>query len=662
MGQQEHRNIIVSGHDWPALQNQATPGGRGSGPSERLSRTGWWARGFGTVLAWGLFLVVVAHTASAEPAKASIVTAGTHWSVSAAHVGDSVVMAVVLEVGSGYHINPDREQLDDRFLIPTELEVAGARRALAVGPVRYPEPHDVTVGPVDQPRQVRGYEGRTVLYMPVQVTDVAQTGFHDLDLRLTYQACNRTQCLPPVTLELKATLEVVEPAIAVKTTEGELFDSFREPIADSQGERVSFDVLGLEFSVRPSSWLGLAVLLAAAALGGLLLNFTPCVLPVIPLKMMGLSRAAGQRWKCLALGVSMSLGVVAFWLVLGGVIAGGVKGITATNELFQHPWFTIAVGILIAVMATGTFGAFTVHLPRWVYTFDPRQDTLSGSFGLGVLAAVLATPCTAPFMGAAAAWAATQHPLTTLATFVAIGCGMAVPYLLLSAYPWLVERMPRSGPGSELIKQVMGLLLLAAAAYFLGVGVAGLLVRVPDPPTLYYWWPVAGIVAVTGVWLAVQTMKLSQSSVKRWLFMSLGALMVVGSVYGGFRLTDRGPIGWVYFTPDRLSEALSSDKVVVMDFTAEWCLNCKWLEKTVLHQPAVVRLLNGDDVVAMKVDLTGRNEAGSQQLRSTGRLAIPLLCVFAADGREVFKSDFYTAGQVIDAVDRARTRLGVASP
>ncbi len=102
---------------------------------------------------------------------------------------------------------------------------------------------------------------------------------------------------------------------------------------------------------------------------------------------------------------------------------------------------------------------------------------------MGILAAILSTPCTAPFMGAAAAWAATQPPWTTLATFAAIGIGMALPYLVLSASPALVEKMPKTGPASLLIKEVMGLFMLAAAAYFIGIGLAAIFSSPPNPPS-----------------------------------------------------------------------------------------------------------------------------------------------------------------------------------
>ncbi len=141
-----------------------------------------------------------------------------------------------------------------------------------------------------------------------------------------------------------------------------------------------------------------------AALGGLLLNLTPCVLPVIPIKVIGLAQVAGDARRCRALGFAMTIGVVAFWVVLGGMMAT-VAGFTAVNQLFQFPAFTIGVGVFIAIMAIGMCGLFSLRLPQFVYAIGPRHDSLGGSFVFGIMPAVLSTPCTAPFMGAALDWA-----------------------------------------------------------------------------------------------------------------------------------------------------------------------------------------------------------------------------------------------------------------
>jgi len=608
------------------------------------------------VLLIAMMVGVGVGAAHGQVAGASVVRARSVWSVSVAHRGDRRVLAVVLDMDGGHHINPPRAQLHDDFLIPTQLKVVDVSQGVTAGPAQYPAPGSVVVGPADQPRQTEGYENQVVLYVPVQVGTEAQLGESRLDLELVYQACDRTQCFAPTSIRLWASLEVVDESVPIDQSVDEaIFAAFNPRGGQDVGGGVGFNILGLEFTVRSLAWQGFMMLLLVAGLGGLLLNFTPCVLPVIPLKIMGLSHAAGNRARCLTLGVSMSLGVVVFWLALGLMIAT-VSGFTAINQLFRYPFFTVAVGLAIGVMAIGMFGVFSVRLPKAIALIDPKHDTLFGSFGFGVMTAVLSTPCTAPLMGAAAAWATTQHAGTTLAVFGAIGVGMALPYLVLSAWPVLVQRMPRTGPASELIKQVMGLLMLAVAAYFVGVGVVGMRASGVAPPSLAYWWPVMGLMAAAGGWLAYRTARITTSIGRRVVFVGLGCALLAGSVYGGIRLTDTGPIDWVYYTPDRFAQAQRDGKVVVMDFTAEWCLNCKWLEKNVLNQPSVVESIEQEGVVAMKVDLTGKNEAGGQMLEQVGRVAIPLLVVFDRNGSEVFKGDFYTAGQVIEAVENAKSR------
>jgi thiol:disulfide interchange protein len=383
-----------------------------------------------------------------------------------------------------------------------------------------------------------------------------------------------------------------------------------------------------------------------------LLNFTPCVLPLIPIKIMSLSRAAGNRRRSFLLGLSMSIGVVAFWLALAVTITT-VSGFDSTNKLFQFPAFTIAVGLVICVMAAGMCGLFSVNLPGWISRINPSEESLGGSFGFGIMTAVLSTPCTAPFMGAAAAWATTQAPTITLSTFAAIGAGMAFPYLLLSAFPGLARRMPRTGPASELIKQVMGLLLLAAGAYFVGTGFTGVLATPPDPPSPFYWWFVALFIAAAGGWLSWRTLQLSPKFRWRLIFCGIGLLLIAGGLATGMKLTRGSPIHWTYYTPERLAEAQRNRKVIVLEFTAAWCLNCHALEQAVLHNPRIVRLLNSPNVIPIKVDLTGKNVSGSKKLVETGRRTIPYLVVYAPDGREVFSSDAYTVEQLVRAISEA---------
>jgi thiol:disulfide interchange protein DsbD len=426
------------------------------------------------------------------------------------------------------------------------------------------------------------------------------------------------------------------------------------PTGTPTPESVAFDLFGWTFSIGVGSAFGRLLLLLTAALGGVLLNFTPCVLPLVPIKIMSLSHAADQnRLRCLMLGTATFFGVLVFWLLLGAVVAGASE-FTATNQLFQYPLFTLTVGVIIAVMAFGMFGTFSMRLPGILYRFNPDQESLYGSFALGILTAVLSTPCTAPFMGAAAAWAVTQTPATTLATFTAVGMGMALPYLLLSARPELVRGIPRSGPASVLVKEMMGWFLLAAAAYFLGSGISALTIENSASPSRIYWWVVACLVGFSGGWLAFRTFRITRKTGYRVVFGATGVLLVILSLVGGWRLTDPGSLQWVSYTPQRLEQSLSRGRTVVLVFTAEWCLNCKALEQGVLRDPRLESSLSPEDVVPMRVDITGDNPEGKRKLAEMGSVTIPLLSVVAPDGTVVFQSDFYTAEQVLRAVETAR--------
>jgi thiol:disulfide interchange protein DsbD len=621
--------------------------------------------------------------------------------------GGDFVLAVIFDQQDGWHIHTDRPQVppelgapEDYYATAVFVSTADDRLIPHPGWIQWPESHEIMVGFGGTPVPYEVFSGRAIAWVPVTVPENAAVGSATITVRPFFQACNDTTCLAPtpmppdgdeppserwlkygevITIDIVPLTEVATPASVQADFAGfdpGVFGRIRagEVAPDAADANVTFNAFGFEFALDTNGALGVILLLVVAALGGFLLNLTPCVLPVIPLKIMAISSSAGNRARTLLLGVAMSLGVIGFWIGIGLAIAA-LTGFTASNQLFQYPAFTIGIGIIIAAMAVGMCGLFSVRLPQSVYMVSPRHDTVVGSFLFGIMTAVLATPCTAPFMGAAMAWAATEPPTVTMVTFASIGIGMSLPYLILAAFPGMTNRMPKAGPASELIKQVMGLLMLAAAAYFIGVGLSGLLADPPQPPSRVYFWFVASIVVLAGVWLTFRTWRLTARSAPahemerheptdislprhavgwRTSMTALGTLLAAGGVALALALTDHGPIKWIWYTPATFERALAEDKVVVMEFTAEWCLNCKALEEAVLATDDIATLLAEPDIEPIKIDLTGNNVEGNAMLHAVGRHQIPLLVVFAPNGDEVFKGDFYTVDQVKDAVDAAR--------
>lgn len=606
--------------------------------------------------------------------------------------GAELAVAIAFDISEGWKVWPGEGQdvlppNVDRFAIRTAARVgtpadaAGAGTLVtqrpdwvfAAGAVQWPEPQQATNPLGGEPSMVPVLKDGAVAYLPLIIDEDIAPGVYTLPVSVLWQSCDEATCLPPTTETVELTFEVVPPGEAGSLPQrdedrvAELFEgsdtSVFAELREGEPQLIEFDAFGFKFTLDAAGPVGLLLLALVAAVGGLLLNFTPCVLPVIPLKVMGLAKHAGDEPKrTLFLGVVMSAGVVFFWLVLGALIAF-VSGFNAISALFQVPAFTLGVGVFIALMAVGMLGLFTVQLPQKLYMVNPSQETVPGSFLFGIMTAVLSTPCTAPFMGAAAAWAAAQpNKAVVLATFAAIGLGMALPYFVLSANPKWVAKLPRAGEGAEVVKKTMGLLMLAVAAFFAGTGLSGIFTTAPDPPSKLYWWFVGGFVVLAGLYLLAKTLKLAKRGVPKVAFSALALVFILLGVLGPLSFTAKGPVEWVYYTPDRFAEAQQRGDVVVLDFTAEWCLNCKALEEAVLFREAVHTRLNGPGVTPMKIDLTGKNPDGQAKLDALGRVAIPLLAIFApGDEQPLFESDAYTVRQVLDAIDEAQP-AAVADP
>ena len=416
-----------------------------------------------------LVSLVVATPGFAQPVRAEV-------AVSAERVapGDRFLIAVVLDHPPGLHSWPSEAQdvlpanIAD-FAIRTEAFLIEPPGWLALGPVQWPEPKPGKVVDPDggDALTLPLYEGRAVMLLPVRLADDAPAGPAEIRVGAVYQSCDESTCFQPeepvftvsITIDPAAALfeagaltgdfasfKGVWDAPGVRGASGSDRNSPNAAEIDADGA-IDFNAFGLGFSLNPSSPAGFAQLMLVAALAGFLLNLMPCVLPMIPLKILGLTHHASSKGQALAYGLIMCVGVVAFWLAIG-LAMSFISGFDAVSSLFRVWWFTLAIGGAIIAMGVGNLGLFAVNPPKWVYLINPRQDSAHGNFLFGIMTAVLATPCTAPFMATVIGWATQQSTGVILSTFLAVGLGMALPYLVLTLNPRWVEKVPRSGPAS----------------------------------------------------------------------------------------------------------------------------------------------------------------------------------------------------------------------
>jgi thiol:disulfide interchange protein DsbD len=532
------------------------------------------------------------------------------------------------------------------------------------------------------------YTEQAVIYVPATIAEDATIGNQAVEFALTYQACDESTCLPLARVKLVAIVGVVD-SVAQGTAAPAIFagfdasalpdsntdsDSRSEALAgnDEESFKVERRFLGLIVIPEPDSFAGIVVLALSAAIGGFILNLTPCVLPVIPIKVMTISNHAGEsKSKAFMLSMWMAIGVGTFWVGSGIPVAFIARKLDP-SIIFGIWWLTAIIGIVIALMGVGIMGLFQITLPQKVYMVNPKADSASGSFVFGLMTAVLGLPCFGFVAGALLAGAATMPSFVVLTIFAFMGIGMAFPYVVLAMFPKLIDKLPRTGPASELVKQIMGLLMIAAAAYFLGTSVisfgSGHEWVFPWWGKAVHWWAIGLAGVAAGLWLLIQTIRISKRVGPRLTFGFIGlfiALSGAGLAYNQSNHLYKNYIEnlWQPFSPAFLDSTLADGKIVVLDFTAEWCLNCKALEAAVLSRAPVKPALIADDVVPMVADLTSMSAPGWDFLRDElGQTGIPLLVVYAPGMSEpLWLSNAYSPKQVVDAIERARAKGGQVS-
>ena len=405
------------------------------------------------------------------------------------------------------------------------------------------------------------------------------------------------------------------------------------------------------------------VYLLMGFIGGLILNLMPCVLPVISLKVLSIVNQAGEEpHRVRMLGFAFAGGIVASFVVLAVLVtllksAGEQIG---WGFQFQYPGFVALMAALIFALGLSLFGVYHIALPGSSTGFR-QGESLPSSFLNGVLATVLATPCTAPFLGTALGFAFATSVLLMVAVFFSIGLGMALPYIVLALRPGWMRFLPRPGLWMERFKQGMGFLLMGTVLWLLWVlgkqvGSEGVV------------WAGAFLLGIAlACWIIGQWVHLEDSTRRRRTVYSIAVAITVAS-YGFFMhpvlvraqpLPDVNPsqrvYSWIPFTPEVVEERVRAGQTVFIDFTAEWCWTCKVNERAVLSQQALRDRFSDDDVAMVKADWTHRNPQITRMLKAFGRSGVPLYVLFPGGHLDapIVLPELISQEIVLDALIRA---------
>lgn len=512
--------------------------------------------------------------------------------------------------------------------------------------------------PFSPEEMVNLYPGEVTLFvlLPPDVTPPA-----DLRLHLSLLLCSDKSCMP-VNLERTATLRHTDelPTAAEQPWwwDYQLAAAGTRPSPKPQAQSAAIEKVKPtpeeEWDLNPryhQSDLEVGSIWKAIAFGilaGFLLNFMPCVLPVVSLKISSLVSGyvhgariseKAQYQAVIEHNLFFALGILAYFLTLS--LALSLLGL-AWGEFFQNPKLIMILTAVVFSLALSMFDVYTLPIINLRAGGTGSGNPRASAFSTGVLATLLATPCSGPFLGGVLAWALVQPSLVVTIVFISIGVGMALPYLLMAAWPGFVRVFPKPGAWTVKLERIVGFFLLATCIYLINILPQEYLLS-----ALVLLW-VAGV----GFWIWGAWTDLNQSGRKRWTIRSAALILVIAAAVWAVQPPEVS-IHWQEFSAEEFRNKLGQERLLV-DFTADWCVSCKYLEQTTLTDKNLADWRKKYGLNYIRVDLTEQNPQGMALLRALGSQSIPVVAVFPQGSeadRPLVLRDLFTAANMEEALD-----------
>ena len=396
----------------------------------------------------------------------------------------------------------------------------------------------------------------------------------------------------------------------------------------------------------PTTSLTFWVALLGALVGGMILNLMPCVFPVLAIKVVSFVKVKDQRTR-VTTGLAYTAGVTLSFLALGALLLG----LRAAGEQLgwgfqlQSPAVVAGLAVLFTLLGLNLAGLFEFgnFLPSRVASLQAKNPTVD-SFLSGVLATAIASPCTAPFMGASLGYAVGLPAVQALAVFAAIGLGMALPYLAASAIPAVANMLPRPGAWMVTFKQLMAFPMFATVVWLVwvlgqlsGIDGAGALLGVLVLMTLAIW----ALTLKGRVRAVIATFSIAFFALFIWATGSN-----ITKVQANQAASDTLPGSWQAWEPGRVEQLTSSGQSVFVDFTAAWCVTCQYNKKTTLSNAAVLADVAAKNVVLLRADWTRRDPAITAALAQLGRSGVPVYVIYKSGRAPVVLSEILSVDDV----------------
>ena len=530
-----------------------------------------------------LILVFAVNAFAAPPPgnviKTDVVTITVEQQYETVRPGSKSALAVHFELEKGWYFYASSKTAQGGMnlkLKPTEKK----SRTIVFSKAVFPQP--IVHFDKFSDEELEVFSGKFTVFIPLTVgIDLifpkAGSITTDVEISIEGAVCSGVQCRMPDFGNLGTVIKITPDAV----------------MSNPRFSLPEYQASSIKHPASSNVWFALGL----AFLAGLSLNIMPCVWPILPIIVMRIVEQAKQnKNRTITMGLAFCLGILLFFASLAGaniVLQVFYGTVLQWGDQFRNPAFVAAMAFLLVVLALFMFDVFAITVPAAVSSKSSTGKGHLGTVGMGFLAAVLSTPCSFAILAAAFAWAQVQPlPLATLAIMI-IGVGMAVPYAILTSMPGLLNRLPKPGRWMEISKQAVGFILLFIAIWLITV-----LPQQRRTAALYFALILSFCVWMFGSWVRYNT-----KPVHKWLIRITAVALAVAA--GLFFLTPTEKlIDWQKYDGALIETALAESRPVLIEFTAEWCLSCNVVGKTVYSRKDIAKLIEEKNVLAIKADTT----------------------------------------------------------
>lgn len=580
-----------------------------------------------------MFLILLQELALAQFGPEDLIRINTISSFDKVNVGGQFKIAVKINIKDSWHINSDKPKED--YLIPSQVNIQ-IPEGFRLEKTNYPPAEEIKLGFSDTP--LSAWQGEILIGSLFSVDKNISEGSYKLIINFDYQACNDMTCLPPSSVTDTLIVQVVSS------------QSVSNEINQDEFKKIDLSYTDLSSEIKKttesdnsiSNMLennGLFLGLLFVFIGGLALNLTPCVYPLIPITIGFFGgQSEGKTIRLFGMGLLFVVGMAVTYSVIGVVTAlsGAVFG-----SLLQNPIVIIIIALIFLILSLSMFGLYEFQLPNsWVAKAGGAKGGFYGAFFMGLTMGIVAAPCIGPFvLGLVTYVAAKADPYLGFLMFFVLALGLGFPYLLLAIFSGKIKKLPRAGEWMDGVKHIFGFILIGMALYFI----------VPLIPKSFSGYVLPIFMIITAVYLLVFD-KLG-NSVKGFKNFKIvfSILLMALAVYNLLPSADNNSIVWQEYSESKLSGSIGQTPVII-DFYADWCIPCKELDAITFSDAKVIE--ESRKFLSLKADMTKSLSPEVESLRNKFKIVgVPTVLILDSNGNEINRiTGFVNAEEFINII------------